>query len=135
MSQSKPRRRRTSPDDQYRFIMECRSSGLSDQQWCLENGIEPSTFYNWVSRLRQRGITDIPDACRSGEFVPAPAQDVVKLEMISDKPVSTPAQRITTSQMNSSIEISIGAATVRISNDVDLAVLSQVMRYLGGTAC
>ena len=35
-------------DEQYRLIMECRSSGLSDFQWCNEHGIKPGTFYNWV---------------------------------------------------------------------------------------
>ncbi|MFR2684766.1 MAG: IS66 family insertion sequence element accessory protein TnpA [Roseburia intestinalis] len=32
--------------------MECRKSGKTDAQWCIENGIRPATFYNWVSRLR-----------------------------------------------------------------------------------
>ena len=27
-------------------------SGKTDAQWCIENGIRPATFYNWVSRLR-----------------------------------------------------------------------------------
>lgn len=30
--------------------MECRSSGLSDYQWCMEHNINPSTFYNWVKK-------------------------------------------------------------------------------------
>ena len=33
--------------EQYRLVMECRQSGLSDYQWCLEQGIKPSIFYNW----------------------------------------------------------------------------------------
>lgn len=35
-------------DEQYRLIMECRASGLTDYQWCLEHDIKPGTFYNWV---------------------------------------------------------------------------------------
>ena len=42
-------------DEQYRLIMECRASGLTDYQWCIEHGIKPGTFYNWVKRLRQKG--------------------------------------------------------------------------------
>ncbi|MEG2013313.1 MAG: transposase [Anaerovoracaceae bacterium] len=49
---------RVSPEEQYRLIMECRRSGLSDQQWCLNNDIKPGTFYNWVKRLRQKGHPD-----------------------------------------------------------------------------
>lgn len=39
-------------EEQYRLIMECRKSGLSDHQWCLNNDINPGAFYNWVKRLR-----------------------------------------------------------------------------------
>ena len=29
---------------EYQLIMECRSSGLTDFQWCKEHGIHPETF-------------------------------------------------------------------------------------------
>ena len=41
-------------EEQYRLIMECRQSGLTDHQWCVEHDIKPGTFYNWVKRLRQK---------------------------------------------------------------------------------
>lgn len=50
------RAKRLSPDEQFRLVTECRQSGLSDAQWCIKNGISPSSFYNWTSRLRQRGV-------------------------------------------------------------------------------
>ena len=34
---------RRSEDEQYALIMECRSSGLSDQQWCIQHDINPGT--------------------------------------------------------------------------------------------
>ena len=43
--------------DQIKLIMECRQSGLSDYQWCEQNGIHAGTFYNWVSKLRKSGYT------------------------------------------------------------------------------
>ena len=42
---------RISADEQFRLIMECRASGLTDHEWCMQNGIRPGTFYNWVKRL------------------------------------------------------------------------------------
>ena len=48
------RRSRTSPSEQYRLVMDCRQSGLSDARWCEEHGIQASTFYNWVTRLRKK---------------------------------------------------------------------------------
>ena len=30
-------------NEQYQLIMECRTSGLSDYQWCTEHDIKPGT--------------------------------------------------------------------------------------------
>ncbi|MCI8580598.1 MAG: transposase [Dorea sp.] len=49
---------RRTADEQYQLIMEYRSSGLSDYQWCTEHNINPGTFYNWVKRLRKRACYD-----------------------------------------------------------------------------
>ena len=69
--------------------MECRSSGLSDYQWCQNHGIHPGTFYNWVSKLRKVGYA-IPDSQSRTSAVPV-KQEVVKLEM-SKSAVSIPAK-------------------------------------------
>ena len=58
-------------EEQYRLIMECRKSGLSDHQWCLNNDINPGTFYNWVKRLRKKACYDIPSATGRGDYKPA----------------------------------------------------------------
>ena len=54
-------------EEQYRLTMECRKSGLSDHQWCLNNDINPGTFYNWVKRLRKNGCGDIPEKNQRSE--------------------------------------------------------------------
>ena len=43
------RAKRRTEQEQYEIIMECKQSGLSDHQWCLEHDINPGTFYNWRS--------------------------------------------------------------------------------------
>ena len=50
------RRPRTPIADQYRLVMDCRQSGLSDARWCQENGIHPGTFYNWVN---ENGLSEV----------------------------------------------------------------------------
>lgn len=35
-------------------ITQCRSSGLTDRQWCIENGIPVSTFYYHVRNLTRQ---------------------------------------------------------------------------------
>ena len=32
-------------------VKECRSSGLSVKEWCLENNVGLSTFYTWQKRV------------------------------------------------------------------------------------
>lgn len=36
--------KRVSREEQLKLIMECRSSGLSDYQWCEAHGIHAGTF-------------------------------------------------------------------------------------------
>lgn len=55
------RKPRIPAKEQYQLIMQCRQSGLSDHQWCLEHDIHPGTFYNWVRRLRQNPDLIIPE--------------------------------------------------------------------------
>ena len=59
--------KRVCKDDQIKLIMECRQSGLSDYQWCEQNGIHPGTFYNWVSKLRKSGYS-LTDASKKSEM-------------------------------------------------------------------
>ena len=67
--------------EQYRLIMECRQSGLTDHQWCVEHDIKPGTFYNWVKRLRQKGCMDIDIPASTGRSCYAPeSQEVVRID-------------------------------------------------------
>ena len=59
----------TNAEEQYQLILECRSSGLSDYQWCPEHGINPGTFYNWVKRICKKACYDIPDPVRRNNHV------------------------------------------------------------------
>ena len=67
-------------EEQYRLIMECRKSGLSDHQWCLNNDINSGTFYNWVKRLCKNGCEDILEKNRLSIYEQS-HQEVIKIEM------------------------------------------------------
>ena len=128
-------------DEQYRLIMECRSSGLSDFQWCNEHGIKPGTFYNWVKRLRKKACYDIPPATGRGGYKPSEQQDVVKLEIVAQPvlPEQTPQllstipDRTDTNRMAATAEIRLGSVLSRIANDIDLALLLQTLWSVGDT--
>ncbi len=71
-------------DEQYRLIMECRSSGLTDYQWCIKHNIKPGSFYNWVKRLRQKGFATVPsmEAEAISESVSCSASAVPELPVL-----------------------------------------------------
>lgn len=96
------RRPRTLIAEQYRLVINCRQSGLSDARWCQEKGIHPGIFYNWVNRLRKKGC-ELPPPAHKEELLPLPHQDIVRVDLVPDVPfvdVSSPTvslQETTTS--------------------------------------
>lgn len=54
------------PDKQVKYqywlnvIHECRSSGLTNQQWCEQNGISIKSYYYWISKFRKLAVEDLP---------------------------------------------------------------------------
>ena len=75
------RAKRISSDEQLKLIMECRQSGRSDYRWCQANEINPDTFYNWINRLRKKGMT-IPVSTTATEPTDTGLQEVVKVDLI-----------------------------------------------------
>ena len=122
---------RISADEQFRLIMECRASGLTDYEWCLQNDIKPGAFYNWVKRLRQKGCIDIPDTMRK----PDPdKQEIVKIQLTphgKKETVLSPAMnRDAQSLHNEVMELSIADTVLRIPNGTDPVLLRQTLQIL-----
>lgn len=122
--------------EQIRLIMECRQSGLSDYQWCQKQGINPGTFYNWVSKLRKAGYT-IPDSAGKVSGVPV-MQEVVKLDL-AESGISAPAMMeldvghpASPSVSCIAAEIECGNIRVRLFNGADTAVIQNTFQCIGG---
>lgn len=122
--------------EQIKLIMECRRSGLSDYQWCQNQGINPGTFYNWVSKLRKAGYS-IPDSANRVSAIPV-KQEVVKLDMTKTA-VSTPLmveQNISPSAKHAppciAAEIECGNIRVRLFNGADDTVIQNTLKCIGG---
>ena len=127
-------------DEQYRLIMECRASGLTDYQWCIEHGIKPGTFYNWVKRLRQKGCDSIPSAVKSRAPV---RQEIVKIDL--QKPsrsileIEAPSEPVSRSSSMLSelpvLELSMAGMTIRIPQGTDIVFLEHLLMLLRRTLC
>lgn len=126
------------------LIMQCRQSGLSDAQWCRQNSIPDSSFYNAVSRLRKKACS-IPESSVNGRTgkrldLTSGSPDVVPVRIV---PEGTPETEITpaggsaiTHLDNShSIEIVSGNTCIRICNGTDPSLLSVVLSSMRRFQC
>lgn len=41
-------------------IHRCRDSGLTNKQWCEENGISLKSYYYWLAKIRKLAIENLP---------------------------------------------------------------------------
>lgn len=132
--------KRVSTDEQFRLIMKCRQSGLSDHQWCLVNDINPSTFYNWINRNRKRGM-EIPMSSDNVKNTSTPLQEVVKVDLVPvSKSVPAPMQVEQNTCIDTdlsirelpAVEILIGNATIRFFNSTDKSLIEATLGCIGG---
>lgn len=123
--------KRVCKEDQIKLIMECRQSGLSDYQWCEQNGIHPGTFYNWVSKLKKSGYT-LPDTQKNSEMKPE-IQEVVKVDLIDS--VSEVEQNVSLQIQPSkgylAAELQIGNITLRLFNGADENLIQNTLHCIG----
>lgn len=132
------RKARVPMAEQIRLINKCRQSGMTDADWCRENGIAVSTFYNWVSRCRKTAADQIPAPNYGHCEIPHLKQDVVPIDIVSDHlpEQHTASQMHQTNPDNShTIEVSMNDVTIRISNDADPALLTRTLRLIREASC
>ena len=128
--------KRVRKSEQVELIMEYRRSGLSDYQWCQNRGINPETFYNWVSKLRKAGY-EIPDSESRTSALPV-KQEVVKLEMV-EPAVSAPmmteqnVSHVTSPTLPEiAAEIECGNFKIRFYQGADSTLIRNTLTCIGG---
>lgn len=136
------RSKRIPAEEQYRLIMECRQSGLTDHQWCVEHDIKPGTFYNWVKRLRQKGCVDLPASTARSYRAPE-SQEVVRVDFHDTDPL--PYEQplnvipVATERNNLSVagpmKLSVGSFHLTIPNGTDPQLLVQTLRIVKELEC
>lgn len=141
MSRKNPIRR----EEQIRLVYECRNSGLSDSQWCRQHGIATSTFSNWVCRNKLRGDVIIPEPLGAEEYWPEARPDIVQVNLVKEgnqqpalaqpvqnHPSTQKAGEKTAGFMQSVpvLEVEIGDARIRVSNEVDPSLLAHALQIL-----
>ncbi len=137
---SKTYAKRVPKSEQLRLINECRKSGLTDADWCRQNNISASTFYNWISRCRKDACAVVPEPKYGHSGLPQPKQDVVSIDIVPDtlpeQPPAVPVRQADVYLDNShTIEVTMNSLTIRISNSADPVLLSRTLKLLREPAC
>ena len=134
LKMSNPRNYRTLSEWQA-LITEARSSGMTDSQWCLANGISRNTFNNAIKRLRKKAC-DLPTSSRKRpndiHDLTTLKQEVVQVDIVPD--VQCPEEMIPkdNSFLDNShmIEISFGDIKVSLCNGADPVLVSKTLSLL-----
>ena len=116
-------------DDWLSLITACRSSGLSDRDWCRNNGIAPSSFYKAISRLRSEAcaVTAVPH-----EKLPA-VQEAVEINL-ADFEARTITSRDSgcSKESSTAVRVNVGGISLEITNDAERSVIHETLRTLLG---
>lgn len=125
------RKSRVPKEEQLKLINECRTSGMTDIDWCREHGIAVSTFYYWVKQLRKEAA-QIPAPAQGHSENPRPKQDVVPIDIVPER---FPVQHTPYLDNPHTLEIILGSATIRVTNETDPHLLSRTLQILKGSLC
>ena len=107
---------------------------MSDLAWCRTNGIQTSSFYSAVKRLREKSFM-IPSRQDDDIYVFAThTQDVLKVDIVGDIKPNQDFVPATAKNLDNShtIEIIFGNVNIRISNEANPVLLFKTLRILGG---
>lgn len=129
---------RKTAEEQYQLVLECRRSGLTDCDWCREKGINPETFYTWISRLKKKGGFPVPPASKQ-QTHSTPSHDIVRIDILPEEGPCGPFDDKNTFSSPSmiqtkdpSIEIEVHGATFRFSGPVDPSLYEKTLLMIGG---
>lgn len=129
---------RKSAEEQYQLVLECRRSGLSDCDWCRENGVNPETFYTWIRRLRKKGGFPVPPASKQ-QLCSTLSPDIARIDILPEEEpcgvapgTNTPLSPPMVQPKDSSIEIEVHGATFRFCGPVDPSLYEKTLLMIGG---
>jgi len=125
------RKARVPMAEQIRLIDECRQSGMTDADWCRENDIAVSTFYNWISRRRKAAADQIPAPNSGHHTEPLLKQDVVPIEILPER---LPVRQMHLDNSHT-IEVTMKNVTIRINYDADPDLLTRTFCLLREASC
>lgn len=121
---------RMTDDEWIRLIQDCRTSGMSDKQWCEEHGIETRKLYYHIRRLTQKvSGCELPPNPRSSQ---QEKQDVVPLALVEESPapVSSPSYDVQIPGDEPAVRLMIRNIQMDIYNKAEKDVILNTLNAL-----
>lgn len=124
-------------DKVYALVMQCRKSGLSDRQWCIDNDIVPSTFYYWIRQLQNLACYDIPQNSHfhNNSTVASPKQDVVCVNILSEEYVGDHLAATPVRQESAPVMLQYKDAKIAVSDDFNEQTLKRLLLTIKEALC
>ena len=103
------------------LIQECRNSGLTDRQWCIQNQMSFSTFYYHIKDLRKKACS-LPEPVRkSSEQI----HEVVPVRIIGENSFHQPDD-----SMSPAVRLQINGICMEIANNASSDIIKATLLAL-----
>ena len=104
------------------IIRQCQSSGLTNKEWCEQNGVSEKSYYYHLAKIRKLALAEIPHKSQS---------KVIEASFIEEAPPFTEVTVVEEpSVIQSSIVIRKGSASVEINQEIDVSLLKVILEAL-----
>ena len=123
---TKPNRR--TEEEWFQLIQECRTSGLSDKEWCRQNNVSLSNFYYHIRRLTKKAC-QVPANQRT---IAKEQHEIVPLRVIDETDLkgSSHSSSNGTFPNTVAVRLSYHEAFLEIPNHADQGTIENVFRAL-----
>lgn len=107
-------------------IRQCRASGMTNQEWCEQNGVSLKSYYYWLAKIRKLALDDLPRK----QYVSAlPAAQ--KTSALSEHPATfteLPLPNTAVFDTNAAAILHIGSVTVEIFEHTSSELISSIVK-------
>ena len=118
------------PDAEWeKMICECKASGLSDWQWCRENGIPTSSFYRHLKKFHNTTVAPLHEGLLPKVSGLQEVQEVVPLMIREEPPAAEPPLHEAPA-----VKLTVRGISFEIYNNAGSDVILNIIRA-AGTLC
>lgn len=107
-------------------IHQCRASGMTNQEWCEQNGVSLKSYYYWLAKIRKLALEDIPRK----QYASALPADQKNSELSQHQATFTELSLTNTAAFdnNAAAILHIGSVTIKIFEHTSSELISSIVK-------